>query len=191
MIKLSVLIPSIPERAETLRLLLEKLESQISENSLEDEVEIIALIDNKKVSIGMKRERLKNMAQGKYFCFVDDDDGISEDYVKEIVEAINNNNVDVICFNTFALIEDLTGVIEVSINNPENEQFKPNEITLRKPSHVNAWLTEKFKKYAFGDSNYGEDFDFCNLCYPHIVSGYNINKILHFYTFDKKITQAF
>lgn len=191
MIYLSVLIPSIPERMEALGVLLGKLESQT--NNLDDDyqVEVISLIDNKKISIGSKRERLKNMASGKYFCFVDDDDDITEDYIRELLPVCVDEDVDVITFDTLASIDGKEGRIHASMNNQKNNQFIPGKITYRKPSHVNAWLTSKFKQYQFSDSMYGEDFDFCNQCYPHIHTGYRIDKVLHHYVFDKDITQAF
>ena len=189
MINLSILIPSIPERLAALEDLVGNLYDQIDENGFTDNVELIVLMDNKKISIGKKRERLKNMAQGKYFCFLDDDDKITEDYIKELVAICNTEWVDVIYFDTQATIDSVEGQISVNITN-ENEQFVHNGTTLRKPSHVNAWLTRKFKKYKFSDKMYGEDFDFCNKCYPHITSGYKIDKILHYYIFDRNITQA-
>lgn len=182
---LSILIPSIPERIDRLSTLVSKIEKQIGELP----IEVIVLMDNKKISIGEKRERLKNMAQGKYFCFVDDDDDVSIDYIEELYTNCLHN-VDVVCFDTLAKIENQYGFISVSIHN-ENEQFKQMGTTKRKPSHVNAWLTEKFKQFSFSDKNYGEDFDFCNQCYQIVESSIEIHKVLHFYTYDKAITMAF
>lgn len=190
-IYLTILIPSIPERVNQLNKLHKRLNNQINELPVQNEIEIIALIDNKVITIGEKRERLKNMANGKYFCFLDDDDDISDDYVLELWGACKDNDVDVICFDTWASVDGDIGTIKVSVKHPENEQFKIGEPTLRKPSHVNAWKTEKFKQYQFSDSMYGEDFDFCNQCYPHITTSHRIDKILHYYTYDKGITQAF
>lgn len=187
---LSVLIPSIPQRRNQLNKLLYDLECQIDKLPIKGDVEIISLIDNKIVTIGEKRERLKNMVCGKFFCFVDDDDAIHADYIQEIYNACKDNNVDVVYFDSWASIDGTEGKIDVSINN-ENEQFDPVNGTKRKPSHVNAWLTEKFKQYKFSDSMYGEDFDFCNQCYPHITSSYRIDRTLHFYTYDSNITEAF
>jgi len=171
MIYLSVLIPSIPERQNQLNLLLKRLEGQINKLPVKDEVEIIVLMDNKQITIGEKRERLKNMAQGKYFCLLDDDDNIDEAYIEELHNACKNEDVDVIYFDTWASVDGQVGTIKVSIEHPTNEQFVAGQDTLRKPSHVNAWKTEKFRGFKFGDRNYGEDFDFCNQCYPHITSG--------------------
>lgn len=183
---LSVLIPSIPERLEELKKLVNKLQGQIGELP----IEVIVLIDNKKISIGAKRERLKNMANGKYFCFVDDDDDITSNYIDEIFNACSDNDIDVICFDTLARVDDKFSFISVSMDN-ENEQFQSNNTTKRKPSHVNAWRTEKFKQFSFTDKNYGEDFDFCNQCYPIVESSFNISQVLHYYTYDKDITRAF
>jgi len=170
--------------------LIAKLEFQIKKCEAAQVVEIISLIDNKQITIGAKRNRLKNMASGKYFCFVDDDDDVYDEYVEAILNATMNDS-DVICFDSWVNIEGENGRISVSADNPENEQFVPDGVTLRKPSHVNAWKTKKFKKYEFSDKMYGEDFDFCYQCYPHIKSETIINVPLHKYTYDSKITQAF
>ena len=43
--------------------------------------------DNKKRTIGKKRDEMLKLAQGKYVTFVDDDDRISDDYVDEIMNG--------------------------------------------------------------------------------------------------------
>ena len=189
--KLSILIPSIPERSNALNLLLLSLDKQIAKLPVQNEVEVLVLMDNKIMSIGEKRERLKNMAAGKYWSMIDDDDRIDEDYVEDIIDAINEHDVDVITFNSWVSVDGQIGTIKASNENPENEQFTPGKATLRKPSHVNCWRAEKFNKFKFGDSNYGEDFDFCNQCYEHIESEHVIDKVLHYYIYDSQITQAF
>lgn len=190
MIQLSILIPSIPERILTLGELLSKLQKQVDNIDPSGMIEIISLIDNKQISIGVKRERLKNMASGKFFCFVDDDDDVSDEYVKEIFKG-TFKDVDVISFDSWASVDGLEGHISASIENEKNNQFLPDLITYRKPSHVNAWNTKKFKKYKFSDKMYGEDFDFCNQCYPHVKTEYKIDLILHYYIYNASITQAF
>jgi len=126
MIKLSILIPSIPERADTLKSLIAKLEWQIKKAEAEKSVEIICLIDNKQITIGEKRNRLKNMANGEYFCFVDDDDDIYDEYIGAILVA-TLNGTDVISFDSWCDIEGETGRVSVSIHNEENEQFVAGE----------------------------------------------------------------
>jgi glycosyltransferase involved in cell wall biosynthesis len=41
------------------------------------------------ISIGAKRNLLLKESLGEYVCFIDDDDTVSEDYVKQILNAIN------------------------------------------------------------------------------------------------------
>ena len=73
--KLSIIIPAVPSRFEKARKLFEFMQANST-----DEVEILLLFDNKKRSIGKKREAILELAQGDYFWMVDDDDGIFEVY---------------------------------------------------------------------------------------------------------------
>jgi hypothetical protein len=69
-------------------------------------VELIAFFDNKKRTIGKKRGEMLNLVQGKYVTFIDDD-RISDDYLDEIVNAINNNeDVDCIVYNVICCVNN-------------------------------------------------------------------------------------
>lgn len=85
---LSVLICSITERAEMLVKLKRSLTEQRLAADERDDVEVIAYVDDKKLSIGTKRNRLVLNAHGEYVCFVDDDDYVSRSYVPDILTAI-------------------------------------------------------------------------------------------------------
>jgi glycosyltransferase involved in cell wall biosynthesis len=98
-LKLSVLIPTVPSRKPLLDALLSTLYPQLT-----DEVELIAILDNKKRTLGQKRREMIKLAQGKYVTFIDDDDEISADYVSEILKGIETD-VDLVCYQS-----------EVSIN---------------------------------------------------------------------------
>lgn len=80
---LSILICTIPKRKYLLDLLVKELKSQIVKD-----VEIIS--DNGNGTIGAKRQRLLEKAQGEYVVFVDDDDWISKDYVSSILFALES-----------------------------------------------------------------------------------------------------
>lgn len=88
---LSVLIPSINERAGMLAMLLRKLEGQIKECGAEDKVEICVSIDNREKSTGKKRNELIHEAKGEWVVFVDDDDEIADCYVEEVMKALKSN----------------------------------------------------------------------------------------------------
>ena len=51
-------------------------------------VEVLTEVDSKQITTGAKRNNLLNKAQGKYICFIDDDDHIYPNYIKLILEAI-------------------------------------------------------------------------------------------------------
>ncbi len=89
-IKLSILIPTVPRRKESLDRLLSVLYSQ-----LKDEVELIVMLDNKKRTLGYKRREMMTLAQGEYVVFIDDDDDITTDYVSTLLRA-TNSGADVI-----------------------------------------------------------------------------------------------
>jgi len=62
-------------------------------------VEILAIIDNGSVSVGEKMNRLYEMACGSYIAGVGDDDQISPDYVKRLVQSIEEYpGVDIVSF---------------------------------------------------------------------------------------------
>ena len=99
--KLSILICTVPSRVDSyFPKLLKKLESQLNKN-----VEVLWLGDDKKRSVGEKRNNLLSIANGEYVTFVDDDDDISDDYVKTILHYIvNGKGVDVINFNVMCSV---------------------------------------------------------------------------------------
>lgn len=182
-LKLSILVPAIPSRWDKFQKIYTKLDSQATKD-----VEVIGLIDNKKRSIGKKRDALKTLVNGEYFCFVDDDDDVSDDFVKEILKGIKKNP-DVIAFKQRALVDDLEGVIDFDLKN-ENEPFKPGEVTKRKPHHMCAWKTSLAKKVVFPDLMYNEDAIWLGYLWKMALTQYKIDKILHTYIFDSKVTEA-
>ena len=84
-IKLSILIPSIPERKEQLDYLLNKLRPI---PFVRDHCEII--VDNSKrhdeggLSVGYKRQALLDKAKGEYIWFLDDDDDFAPELFQQI-----------------------------------------------------------------------------------------------------------
>ena len=83
--KLSILICTIIERKNLLNRLLNILNKQKT-----DDVEVLVESDNKQISIGEKRNKLLNKAVGDYVAFIDDDDLVSDDYVKKVLQAIES-----------------------------------------------------------------------------------------------------
>ena len=68
-IKLAILIPSIPSRFKRFERLFERINDQATKSDMV--VEVLGLFDNKKRSIGHKRDALVQMSKGDYVCFCD------------------------------------------------------------------------------------------------------------------------
>lgn len=83
--KLSILITSISERHSLLSRLLSILEPQLT-----SQVEVLIYRDNREKPFGDKVNRLVSEAKGEYVVLIDDDDYVTDDYVKEILKAIKS-----------------------------------------------------------------------------------------------------
>lgn len=185
-IQLSILIPCIPSRFEKAQNLIKKLEELIQDRN----VEIICLIDNKCKSIGEKRDDLVQIANGKYFMFLDDDDDIEnfdELYSKTFLD------VDVITFKSecrnsngskFIVTHHLGNEIEHT-NDGNGNYLDCN----RPPFHINAW-NKKYKKYRFPFVNYGEDWGWLKQFVYKAKKEAFIDNIVYKYNFDPLITEA-
>jgi len=95
--KLSILVATISERADSyFPNLTKELMRQIGDRK---DIEIVGLMDNRRRSIGVKRQNLLNLAQGEYLVYFDDDDTPAPDYVPSIMAALDSApGVDAVAF---------------------------------------------------------------------------------------------
>ncbi len=190
MILFSILIPSIPSRFGMAMKLYRKLESQASGLP----VEILMLVDNKCRTIGEKRDALVKMSKAKFCAFCDDDDDVSDDYVGSIASAACEN-VDVIVFDQLTTING-SAPFKVSFGlGNENQEATQNENgnwidIVRPPYHVCAWRTELAKSERIPPLQYGEDFAWISKLLPKAKTQHRINKVLHYYHYDDRVTEA-
>lgn len=98
--KLSILIPTLPDRYALLKRLQGVLNPQVA--NYPGEVEIKYNDAGRSITTGQKRNLLIASATGEYFAFIDDDDLIPSFYVKEMIKAINQSP-DVVTFKGFML----------------------------------------------------------------------------------------
>jgi glycosyltransferase involved in cell wall biosynthesis len=178
-IKLSILIPTLVQRIDMYNSLLEALHKQVT-----NEVEILSHSDPF-MSIGEKRNELLNNAKGEYVCFIDDDDEISENYIKNLLEGISK---DVDCCS-------LRGIITFDYDSPKyfEHSIKYNEykttdnpITYeRYPNHLNCIKASIAKQFKFPEINHGEDTDWATQIHKSglIKSEHYINETMYYYKF--------
>lgn len=186
---LSVLICGTPRRIESRAIpLIRKLEKQAEGK----DVEILYLLDNKKRSVGHKRQALLDVAKGDYVAYVDDDDDVSDDYVSALVSAIEFGQCappDVITFDQCADINGAVGIIRFGLGQP-NEEFSPGRVAKRGAWHVCAWRRAIAQTAAFPDLMDGEDWQWAVQLCAKATSSIHIDQVLHLYRFRSDTTEA-
>jgi glycosyltransferase involved in cell wall biosynthesis len=182
---LSILTPAVPSRLEQLGRLCAELTSQIGDKP----VEHLTLLDNKRRSVGEKRDALLRAARGKYVAYVDDDDWIEYNYVSAILGAVGSNP-DVVTFRQQCTVNGRDGIIEFGLGNP-NEPFAAGGYAKRNAWHICAWRRQLAICSGFPPINYGEDWAFASrLCALPGLSSIHVPEILHYYRHDAKTTEA-
>jgi len=186
----SVLILSIPTRVD--RFLMPLYNKMLKQAERYPEVEILCLIDNKSMTIGEKRQALLNCARGKWVGFMDDDDGISDNYIESLVEAMTNHPADVITFDQHCSVNGEEFMVNFSMSNPHQAWIPRCGIKkiLRPPYHMCFWKSEIAKEAKFKPSSYGEDLAWCMEMYPKIKTETHIDRVLHHYLFDDRTSES-
>lgn len=195
MIILSILIPTIPERGDMFTKLFNELHRQLEymktfHPSLGD-IEI--LVDSSKrfldggLSIGKKRESLVKRAQGKYLCFLDDDESIAPNYMETLVRLCNEDK-DVCTFRNITKLDNYWCIVDMSLLYP-NQDAAPG-VTLRRPWHICPVISVFAKLYSFDDSNYGEDWSWMEKVLSHCETEAQSNFIIHQYNHSSKVSEA-
>lgn len=191
-IKLSVLIPSVHTRRSTfLPKALEMIYGQYEQLSPEQQavVEILTLVDNKKMMLGAKRNTLIDIAQGEYIVFVDDDDRIEPDYLTQLLEAIEYSGADCIAFLASVSINGGKPRICRYSKDFGKDYNTPTEYH-RIPNHICCVKKSVSLKSSFPNIKYQEDAGYSKVLLPHISSEYKINKVLYHYDFNEQTTET-
>lgn len=193
MILLTILIPSVPSRRKTfLQQLLDNLEKQVGDN---EHIEILNLYDNKRMTIGEKRNMLLSMARGKYLTFVDDDDTLAPNYISEIMKVINEyeqsgSNLDCITF-----IQDcyINNVHTFRCKYSKDFEYTSNKQTKEwtgKPAHTMIWASKIAKNYTYPHLQNGEDYDWCKRACLDIKDQVMIDKVLYTYYYNRATSET-
>jgi len=188
--KLSILTPGIPSRVnEFLMPLLAKLQQQVDALPTPGDVELLTFIDNKRRTIGMKRQSLLEIAQGDYIAFIDDDDDVSDDYIQDLWQA-TTQDVDVITFKQDVYLNGSGPYpLTFKLGHKGNDNPSMSGFT-RPPWHVCAWRREIAQQKRFGDMMYGEDWYWVKQVNKLAKTSHHIDRTLCTYRYSDAITQA-
>jgi glycosyltransferase involved in cell wall biosynthesis len=182
---LSILTPAVPSRLTQLGCLCANIDAQIGNLP----VEHLVLLDNKRRTVGEKRDALLRASRGKYVAFVDDDDTVAESYVQEILDAAKSDP-DVITFKQLSVVNGQSAHVDFRLGNP-NEPFAAGTTFKRNAWHVCAWRRRIAIMSRFPPVNYGEDWAFAApLCAIPGLKEAHIDNVLHVYRHDEKTTEA-
>lgn len=156
---LSICVASLPVRRAQLDLLLDQIYTQILEREEPREVEV--LVDSREgLSIGEKRQELLERARGHFVAFVDDDDGVSHDYIERVVSALKSEpNTD--CASLSGTMTTAGAVPEpFNISLANAEDCTRDGAHYRTTNHLTAVRREIALQAGFKAMSYGEDFDY-------------------------------
>lgn len=185
-IKLSILVPTVPRRIDNFfpKLINELLRQCVDRN----DVEVLGLFDNKKRSIGAKRQSMLDITSGEYVVFIDDDDRVAEDYISEILNALQNNpDADCVVFDS--IYTSNTGDKLYCKYGIEFEYNRVGDKWTGKPAHTMVYKTELAKKHKYADKLWEEDKDWVIRACKDIKNQVRIDKVLYYYDFNTNTSE--
>lgn len=182
--RLSVLICTIPSRGPQLSGLVYHLNHQ-SEGK---PVELLYLGDNKRMTVGEKRNKLMSMAVGDYVAFCDDDDRISSSYISWILAAAEHGS-DCIVFQE--------GISENGAPAKPVIFDKDFECNRNFPDHYERWPHHRMPvrrplalQVPFPLVSTGEDFAYAKGLHGLLKTQTRIDETLYFYDYNSDTSET-
>lgn len=202
--KLSVLIPSTPERREMAHNLASKMAELIGGVWLigdgkqkwndvwvsvhrrlnkHQQVEIFIVEDEKELTLGKKRELMySRLPQGKYSVQIDSDDDIHPDFFKDVFAAMEADP-DVITYEEFC---DMDGAIRRSNHSTKYTEWAENLDGfdyVRTPFYKDVIKTKIAAAVSFPDIRFNEDEQWSKKILPLLRVEAHIPKQLYRYIY--------
>ena len=173
---LSIQIPTVVGREAPFKKLYAFIEKQCE--PYKDLIEIISIKDNKTISIGQKRQRLYEMANGLYSWQIDDDDWIADNAIDLIMGVIREGN-DCITFMEQCLFNGKpNGKSNFSIQYKEWADNVGGFDHVRTPFHKSPIKTKLCLQAGVKDMRYGEDHQFSKDILPLLNTESHIDEII-------------
>lgn len=178
--KLSILIPTMPERLHHLQNIKRLLEPQLT-----PEVEVIYDDRPRGIPTGQKRNEMIARATGEWVCCVDDDDEVSSTYISDILEALNSNP-DCVTFEGWMTTNGGSYVHWIiKLGEKYEARTDPDGVTryYRFPNHLVPIRKSIASRVKFPDIWQGEDYQWAVKIQPFLSTSVHIPKLLYHYKF--------
>ncbi|HVW99706.1 MAG TPA: glycosyltransferase [Candidatus Babeliaceae bacterium] len=184
-IKLSILIPSTPDRTKMTNELHNKLcLSKYPDGSYVGDKDIEILIDWSADIIGKKRNTMLSKARGEWLVFIDSDDTVCDNYVSNILEAIKTN-------------PDCIGINGTMTTNGQHPQqwfiskscgrwFTRGNTHYRTPNHISPVRRELALQAGFPEVAFAEDYEYSMRLLPLLKTEVLITEPMYHYDYWNK-----
>jgi glycosyltransferase involved in cell wall biosynthesis len=206
----SILICGVPERYHLIQPLLYSLLETQAVGRMSD-IELLYLLDNKRRTVGAKRNALLAAANGEFISFIDDDDMVAPDYVKRIHDAMlqakrSDMAPDVLCFGQRATLHPHGIVHECSYSlkhwkerpadsrrqlapapGPDGKPLPNVLLWSGPPAHTMVWRRSAIGDARFPEQQFGEDVAWVDAVCERATSEMQLGgDPLYFYQFDQE-----
>lgn len=182
---LSVLVATIPQRLpDRFVALMERL-GRLSEGF---SVELLGFYDNRKRSVGAKRNGLLHLARGHFVTFIDDDDDVADEYFTLVLRAIRDNlGADVICFRQECTIDNGPPILcHYSLKHVSRAQT--GQQWTGPPAHTMVWRRAVIADVRFPELDFGEDSEWVDRARMNAKTEIQIDRTLYYYRFRSDVT---
>lgn len=183
---LTVVVPSISERLNTT---LPKILNKLFDQAKNKPVEVMCMLDNKKMTLSEKRNNAIRTCRGAFITFVDDDDDVEPDYTDQILAAINKKpDADCVVFDV--LVHGYTPQPKPCRYGVEYMHRDSEEAYYRKPNHIVAYNINIARKYQYinvTDEDHQWSWRACKDIHP--AKQVRINKALYHYYYNSSTSQ--
>lgn len=174
---LAILICTLPERSAKLRRLTNELDKQLMEG-----VQYKIHDAGRLMSTGEKRNQLIEQSQSDYFCFVDDDDMITPEYISLMMHGVSQGP-DVVTFKGWMTTNGLDRrgfTIKLG-----SDYVERNKHYYRFPNHLCAFRRDKVNQIKFPHLWMEEDFRWAKQIHDMklLKTEYHIDKEIYWYDF--------
>jgi hypothetical protein len=186
----SIGILTVPQRKDKLLRLIKIIKDQTLV-SIAHRIELIVISDDKIRTVGDKRNEVLAKANGKYVCFIDDDDLVSDYYIVKILNKLDKEIYDGIGFSGLFYHNEKPVLIFKHSSNYTTD-IRENEFQYRFLNHLNPILTEYARTIRFPLINYSEDSQYSNkLKESNLIKNeftFDENLIMYHYLFSTEET---